>query len=552
MLRSISRGGSSRLRIGVYRLLSVNDRMSSSFPVTLQDLYKMPSQEQLTPCIGTIKGSIPNWLNGNLYRNGPAKFEVGDTKYNHLFDGLAMIHHFQIKNGVVTYRNRFVQSDTYKKNMAANRIVVSEFGTLAFPDPCKNIFQRFFSKFTKAETTDNTSVNIYPISDELYAATETKFLRQIDPETLDSPAKVNLSDIAVLHTATAHPHIESDGTVHNIGISQEGRQVYYALFKIPPSEKVNNGESPAPLSKASVTARIPIAKNTYPKYMHSFGMSENYYLVTEQPLTINILKIATQKFFNWDFSSFLNWNKEDYTRFRVIDRKTGAEIDTVRYVTDKLFTFHHTNVYEEDDHLIIDLSGYDNSDIMFDVGLNKKGRDDTKMSQARRYVLPLKVDNTVDNGKNLVSLRTSKATAVKKGSDIFCTHELLTDENTSFELPTINYNSCLGTKYRYFYGISFANNNLMANKIIKVDSETREVKSWYEEKEAPSEVVFVPRPGATDEDDGVLLSSVLDWSNLENTKGYLLVLDAKTLEELGRACFDFHLGRDFHGMFKQN
>ena len=35
---------------------------------------------------------------------------------------------------------RFLQSDTYKANKAANRITVTEFGTVAFPDPCGSIF----------------------------------------------------------------------------------------------------------------------------------------------------------------------------------------------------------------------------------------------------------------------------------------------------------------------------------------------------------------------------------------------------------------------------
>ena len=89
-----------------------------------------------------IVGNIPPWLKGNLYRNGPGKFEIGDTKYNHLFDGLALLHRFHISEGKVEYRSKFLASDTYLTNMKANRIIVSEFGTLRFPDPCKNIFQR--------------------------------------------------------------------------------------------------------------------------------------------------------------------------------------------------------------------------------------------------------------------------------------------------------------------------------------------------------------------------------------------------------------------------
>ena len=44
--------------------------------------------------------------------------------------------------GRVTYQSRYLRSEAYHRNMAANRIVVSEFGTVAYPDPCKTIFQR--------------------------------------------------------------------------------------------------------------------------------------------------------------------------------------------------------------------------------------------------------------------------------------------------------------------------------------------------------------------------------------------------------------------------
>lgn len=39
----------------------------------------------------------------------------------------------------MTHRSRFLRGDTYNSNMTANRIVVSEMGTMAYPDPGKNL-----------------------------------------------------------------------------------------------------------------------------------------------------------------------------------------------------------------------------------------------------------------------------------------------------------------------------------------------------------------------------------------------------------------------------
>ena len=44
-------------------------------------------------------GEVPRWLSGRLIRNGPGLFEIGDTKYNHPFDGLALLHSFTINEG---------------------------------------------------------------------------------------------------------------------------------------------------------------------------------------------------------------------------------------------------------------------------------------------------------------------------------------------------------------------------------------------------------------------------------------------------------------------
>lgn len=44
-------------------------------------------------------GSVPSWLQGTLLRNGPGLFSVGNSEYNHWFDGLSLIHSFTFSNG---------------------------------------------------------------------------------------------------------------------------------------------------------------------------------------------------------------------------------------------------------------------------------------------------------------------------------------------------------------------------------------------------------------------------------------------------------------------
>lgn len=67
---------------------------------------------------------------------------------------------------------------------------------------------------------------------------------------------------------------------------------------------------------------------------------------------------------------------------------------------------------------------------------------------------------------------------------------------------------------------------------------------WFEAGAYPGEAVFVARPGGMAEDDGIILSVVLD--TLAGTS-FLLVLDAATLEEQARACVPHHIPFGFHG-----
>jgi carotenoid cleavage dioxygenase-like enzyme len=80
----------------------------SPYHIGFTTLNSETSIEQLP-----IRGTVPAWLTGTLLRNGPARFEVGSEKYNHWFDGLAMLHKFAFAAGRVSYANRYLRSQAY-------------------------------------------------------------------------------------------------------------------------------------------------------------------------------------------------------------------------------------------------------------------------------------------------------------------------------------------------------------------------------------------------------------------------------------------------------
>ena len=65
-----------------------------------------------------VQGAVPTWLNGSVYRNGPAKYPQHPFNSTHWFMGLAMVHAFHFADGEVSYVNQFVKSSVYKTAMA--------------------------------------------------------------------------------------------------------------------------------------------------------------------------------------------------------------------------------------------------------------------------------------------------------------------------------------------------------------------------------------------------------------------------------------------------
>ncbi|XP_045059913.2 carotenoid-cleaving dioxygenase, mitochondrial isoform X3 [Desmodus rotundus] len=423
-----------------------------------------------------VRGHFPKWLNGSLLRIGPGKFEFGKDRYNHWFDGMALLHQFRMEKGTVTYRSKFLQSDTYKANSVHNRIVISEFGTLALPDPCRNVFERFMSKFELPAMTDNTNVNYVRYKGDYYVSTETNFMNKVDIETLEKTEKVDWSKFIAVNGATAHPHYEPDGTAYNMGNSYGPRGSCYNIIRVPP-EKVDLGDT---IQGAEVICSIASAESLKPSYYHSFGMTKNYIIFIEQPLKMNLRKIVTSKIRGKPFSDGIRWEPQYNTRFHVVDKHTGQLLPGI-YYSKPFVTFHQINAFEDQGCVVIDLCCQDNGrnlDIYQLQNLRKAGKgldqvyDSVARSFPRRFILPLHVSLNAPEGENLNPLSYSSASAVKQADGkIWCSYENLhpknLEEEGGIEFPQINYGQFSGKKYHFFYGCGFR--HLVGDSLIKVD-----------------------------------------------------------------------------------
>ncbi len=445
-----------------------------------------------------VQGHIPSWLSGTLLRNGPGTLQVGQQSYRHWFDGLAMLHKFSFANGQVSYANKFLQCEAYHQAQETGHIAFSEFAT----DPCRSIFKRVSSIFSP-QVTDSAKVNVAKIANRFLALGETPLQVEFDPETLASVGVYKYEEQLTGQMTTVHPQFEPDRSAAYNLVTRFSRVSHYRLYRL------TAGANP------TLVGSIPA---TEPAYLHSFGMTPNYFIVAEFPLVVNPLSLLL-----WlkPFIENFQWKPKRGTPFYILNRHTGQVVG--RFESEAFFAFHHINAFERDDEIVVDLAAYPDSTIIDAFYLHRLKNPATRLpfGQLRRYRLPLK-------GKTVH-------------------YETLSDE--CLELPHFDYQRYnMRGDYRFVYGMSVNRQQPEGfyNQLVKIDLEGQRPANWFEANCYPGEPIFVAAPGASNEDEGVILSVVLDT---QKGTSFLLVLEARTLTEIARAETPQPIMFGYHGQY---
>lgn len=443
-----------------------------------------------------VRGAFPQWLTGALVRTGPAKFEVGPRAFNHWFDGLAMLHRYGFAGGRVSYQNRYLRSQAYEAAEASGEISRREFAT----DPCRSIFQRAMSWFFPEPFTDNGSVNVAQWHGEMVALTETRLPVRFDPVTLATVGLREYDHRAKGPIATAHPHFDRARGRHYSYLVDFGWKSNYRILAI--DEKTGD---------QTLLTSIPVDR---PAYMHSFGMTEHYLVLTEFPLVVNPLKLLLS---GKPFIRNYQWQPQRGVRFHVIEKESGRRVRMAH--SNAFFAFHHVNAFEEGDDILLDIVTRPDPTIIDQLYLDR-----------------LRADIPIDPTGRVERFRITKESKVSR--------EPLAQ--VSLELPRFDYAHRAGKRYRFVYGANQHSPGQFFDSLVKVDLDQNRSETWREAGCFPGEPIFVAAPAAIDEDDGVILSVVLDT---QRGASFLLALNAATFTELARAEAPHHIPFSFHGEF---
>jgi len=444
-----------------------------------------------------VEGKMPEWLNGTFVRNGPVSVQIEDQKLTHWFDGPAMLHAFAFQDGNVLYSNKFLRTAAYDSIFIEGNLNYGGFATSA------GFFKTIWGKGKKWLSLDskpkiqNANVNVAKIANQHVALTETPLPVIFDLEHLNTQGALMYEDDLPKSNIFESAHIlcdkKADEKINYL--IEYGKDSYYVVYKF-------NAHKP----ERQVIGKISVKK---PSYMHSFAITQNYIILVEFPFTVNPIDLAIMR---KPFIKNFEWHPEQGTHFLIMDRKTGKLVKDLKY--DKsFFAFHHVNAYEDKDNIILDIVTYPNANIISNVAHYEDANEPLNQNLA----------NSTSNLSYLVRFTVSMKQDTIQSSVLM---------PSKVEFPRINDN-LIAYPHRYIYAVdpSPILQEQDIRPLYKIDTLKNEKALWQAPGLQPGEPVFIAKPGSAEEDNGVVMTIVLDANH---QKAFLLILDAKSFKEIAR------------------
>jgi len=436
-----------------------------------------PLHEEVTAIeLEVIEGAIPDDIDGVYLRNTENQLHQPLGRY-HPFDGDGMIHQIDFRNGTASYRNRFVRTRCFQAEQEAGG---SLWGGLA--DRAGTSLRPGFGAHGSLKDSSSTDIIVHAgkAISTFYQCGEGYVL---DPETLEQHG---MAPWVPIDGISAHPKVDDrTGELMFFNYSKHAPFMHYGV--VDRDEKLTH-YIPVPLPG--------------PRLPHDMTFSENWSIMNDLPVF-------------WDAELL----KRDIhaarlhegvpARFALIPRHGGP--DEIRWFeAAPTYVLHFLNAYEEGDEVVMD--GYFQED-----------------------PTPAPLENADGYGHLMAyvdehSFRPKLHRWRFNLSDGLTREERLDDRILEFGM--IN-QRVAGRKHRYIYSTTSKPGWFLFNGFVKHDLDTGE--SWelmLEDGRYASEAPFAPRTGAVDEDDGYLVSFIIDENR--GTSECVLI-DCKKFEQ-GPVC----------------
>ena len=281
--------------------------------------------------VSGVEGTIPEFLRGTYYINGPARFSRGDFRYRHWLDGDGMVCALRIGPDNIRFTNRFVCGTKLETEEAVHRPVFRAFGT-AFPG----------DRLKRGIATESPlNVSVYPFGGKLLAFGEQALPQELDPVTLRTRGPFDFDgQLNEISPFAAHPKFDPDsGEMFNFGVSFSATEPCLNLYRFTAGGEL------------VYRRRVPLP---YPCSLHDFGLSPRYAVFHLSPYLLNLDRLRHEGHTTMDS---LLWEPERGSRLLVVARETGEPQAVVS--VGRSYCLHQINAFEEQERLTVDLIEYE-------------------------------------------------------------------------------------------------------------------------------------------------------------------------------------------------
>lgn len=421
----------------------------------------------------SVQGQMPGWLRGTLLLNGPALWELPGGRLQHWFDGYGMWHALHIGDeGAVRYRSRFARSESYRRSVAAGAPVYGEFGTA---NPAG-----LMARLRAPQVTDNPAVVMSRHGERWVSVTETPFLTYFDPHTLQTQERLDLGHGGeTMHLMSAHGFTLDDGSYLNVATAL-GRRAEMKLFRLRPRA-----------TRPEVIGRITVAKAGY---THGFGLARGHAIVWETALRAQPLPF---RFGARSYADNFRWEPDGGSMLHAVALDTGA----VRsWQVPPLMAFHATQAWVEGADLVLELAAYADAVVFDDLRLER-----------RRAGLPMR-----STARHLrYRLRSGRTEAQPEPIG-----------EAGIELQQVHPARLGHARASVCWGAGSGPGGEFNDRTLRVDLDSGATTTWKRSEATQLEPLFVPRPGGSADDDGVLLVPTLADGDETTVIG---ILDARSM-----------------------
>ncbi|MER7930113.1 carotenoid oxygenase family protein [Streptomyces sp. NPDC096057] len=437
-----------------------------------------------------IEGRLPDELRGALYRvSANPWYRPEDPSRYHWFEGDGMVHALFLRDGRATYRNRYVETDGLKKEREQGRALFGGF---------MNGRDAPLPPGTFPKNPANTNVTL--LDNRLLVFCEADVPHELRPDTLETVNQRYDFGGAITGPLTAHHKVDpANGDILTFG-NMDGTVTWYRADR--------HGTV---LDQHTVDLGVPT-------FTHDYVVTTDYAVFLVNPAMVrfeNVIKGLPSTVWEPDTLETCRW--------AVLHRRTG-EVTWIE-APDAFTQTHFLNAYQDGTKIVIDGHRVDRFGATLKELASPPPGGDWNWWFKQMIATPWRWELDLATGKT----KDSQVT------DILGEFPRINDQRT-------------GLSHRYGYYVTTRGaGDWFTDGLAKHDYLTGETSmQTIDGLTSPNEPEFVPRPAATAEDDGWLLST---WWDPATDRSEIIVQEAQdfTAAPVARIKLNHRIPLTVHG-----